>query len=804
MIDADPSSPTFNAASRIPTGAPQNAITGPIAVTPDGHFAFIGNFGSLIVLDTSNGFSTALSTAALGISPGFQPNLELSPDGRFLVANSADFSSLLVFGITTPATPTLVATVRGTTPLPGFPRIVGSRLYSFDNTVNTVVVFNFNPAQNDFAELATFVVPGTLSEFGAIFDVTPDGKLLYLPMREEDSVAVLDVDKILAHDPTALVTKVAVGIAPSMAAIRPGTAEAPQPSMSGLGQFAADGTTVIREGGTIVGGTVILKSTLQSSSTNPLVLQLEVQPFSTPFLNRPSATSSAVNAGERASVTVANLTPGQYHWQARAVDLTNSTASPWREFGTVGNVDFILMATLQEAAAARARSLLNHPYFEGAKGYDMTTKNTNPPFPYVSVDSASSGTSSISGGYLHCTTAGCPPKISLDTTKPGIDCSGLVFWSYNTAAGALQTDTADNPLPSRTVQEGAGGQFNAKTSTHVDLANLKPGDLLFFNYDPGAGVAVSHVAMYVGPTSDFPEGEVVEAYLPNAVLRGNHGIISSSCDIKAGCKRAQEDPVTHESLDCTKIPRPNNCFVDYRTLNLPKKFAFVAATQSPIGLIVTDPDGYTITPDTTILTTREVLHEIPDQLYYGTNDKGDDEVIGLTLKSGDYLIKPVPKPDALPGDTYGLTVTVESSTLTLAQNVPISDIPIAGYGVASTGSTIAVFIPVAIDIKPGDTPNSINPKSNGKIPVAILSNHIFDAGAQIDQTSLTFGRTGDEASLASCHTEDVNSDGLVDLVCHFNTQSTGFLSGDTVGVLKSKTIDATPVRGTDSVNIVPK
>jgi uncharacterized repeat protein (TIGR01451 family) len=121
----------------------------------------------------------------------------------------------------------------------------------------------------------------------------------------------------------------------------------------------------------------------------------------------------------------------------------------------------------------------------------------------------------------------------------------------------------------------------------------------------------------------------------------------------------------------------------------------------------------------------------------------------------------------------------------------------------ATEST-TVIIKAAIDIKPGSYPNSINPKSKGNIPVAILSSATFDAPSQVEKTSLTFGRTGDEQSLAFCNPngEDVNGDGLLDLICHFETQKTGFQSGDTQGVLKGKTVDGTPIKGTDSVKIV--
>jgi hypothetical protein len=65
-------------------------------------------------------------------------------------------------------------------------------------------------------------------------------------------------------------------------------------------------------------------------------------------------------------------------------------------------------------------------------------------------------------------------------------------------------------------------------------------------------------------------------------------------------------------------------------------------------------------------------------------------------------------------------------------------------------------------------------KSKGKIPVAIMSNDEFDAPSAVDMASLSFGRSGDEAKAAFCHSEDVDQDGLADLVCHFDAERTGF------------------------------
>ena len=117
-----------------------------------------------------------------------------------------------------------------------------------------------------------------------------------------------------------------------------------------------------------------------------------------------------------------------------------------------------------------------------------------------------------------------------------------------------------------------------------------------------------------------------------------------------------------------------------------------------------------------------------------------------------------------------------------------------------------LVVPVDISIKPGATsPVPINAGSRGTTPVAILSTAAFNAVTSVDTSSLTFGRTGDEQSLAFCNPggEDVNGDGLPDLVCHFHTPLTGFQSGDTLAILKGKTHLGASILGQEAIVIVP-
>jgi hypothetical protein len=134
-----------------------------------------------------------------------------------------------------------------------------------------------------------------------------------------------------------------------------------------------------------------------------------------------------------------------------------------------------------------------------------------------------------------------------------------------------------------------------------------------------------------------------------------------------------------------------------------------------------------------------------------------------------------------------------------------------GYAVGAASSADIIegcgpaVVEVTIDIKPDSDPNSINPKSRGRIPVAILSTADFDAPNEVDRGSPTFGPTGDEDSLAFCSPspEDVDGDGLYDLVCHFFTQRAGFECGGESGYLKGQTVGGVSIEGSDSVRIVP-
>lgn len=115
--------------------------------------------------------------------------------------------------------------------------------------------------------------------------------------------------------------------------------------------------------------------------------------------------------------------------------------------------------------------------------------------------------------------------------------------------------------------------------------------------------------------------------------------------------------------------------------------------------------------------------------------------------------------------------------------------------------TIKCIRTVDVDIKPGSDPNGVNPNNNGVIPVAILSDAGFDA-SDVDPATLQFGPAG--ALVAhNGHLEDVNNDGLVDMLGHFRTRDTGIAPGDTEACITGTTFGGLVFEGCDAIKTVP-
>jgi hypothetical protein len=303
------------------------------------------------------------------------------------------------------------------------------------------------------------------------------------------------------------------------------------------------------------------------------------------------------------------------------------------------------LPTLPEKAAELAKQVIGADYSWGGKGWDWNAKN----FAFVDADT-------IKAGYTY--------SWKLAWGK-GLDCSGLVFWSYNLSAGSqkYQKDTSPyNPVH----YEDANGQYYHNV-IHMDKSTPKqgllPGDLLFFDWN--GDNKIDHVVMYV---SDFS--------YPGGTIKGNIYFAGTYDCVNAKGPDWGIIPDTLTNL----VGLPG--FLGFGRVKVPEVFA-TASSRCLIDIILTDPDGFTVSKD---------IPEIPGLLYFSVYDVdengGPDEMVTIPKrKVGTYLITVVPEPNALPTDTYSLEAIINGQTMILAQDVQIQDIPSQSYKFESISVT---------------------------------------------------------------------------------------------------------------------
>lgn len=125
-------------------------------------------------------------------------------------------------------------------------------------------------------------------------------------------------------------------------------------------------------------------------------------------------------------------------------------------------------------------------------------------------------------------------------------------------------------------------------------------------------------------------------------------------------------------------------------------------------------------------------------------------------------------------------------------------------GVSISGGPLNIFSSVRAvhtDIKPGNSPNTLNLRSRGVIPIALLTTPNFDA-TLIDVDSLRFGATGHEVAAVRAVQDDVDGDGDIDLLVFFRSQDTDIDCDTLFTYISGKTLAGAPIAGTDSVAVV--
>lgn len=155
--------------------------------------------------------------------------------------------------------------------------------------------------------------------------------------------------------------------------------------------------------------------------------------------------------------------------------------------------------------------------------------------------------------------------------------------------------------------------------------------------------------------------------------------------------------------------------------------------------------------------------------------------------------------------TKTFAVTFEGTVLgTNAAQVFTGTLDVMADGSKLGEKTVKITVPagthdVAIDIKPGSFPNSVNLKNKGSLPVAVLGSESFDVST-INPASVKL--EGIPHLNIGLGLSDVNYDGYLDWVFHFPVPKLGGLKGLTEAELTGMTLDGIEFQGTDSVRIL--
>ncbi|MCZ6689049.1 MAG: SBBP repeat-containing protein [Planctomycetota bacterium] len=158
-------------------------------------------------------------------------------------------------------------------------------------------------------------------------------------------------------------------------------------------------------------------------------------------------------------------------------------------------------------------------------------------------------------------------------------------------------------------------------------------------------------------------------------------------------------------------------------------------------------------------------------------------------------------------DADGSAIVVgHTGAADLALTTGAADTTIAGIEGLVAKFSFNGGVVAQIDIKPDSATNSIHLGSAGVIPVAILSSASFDATtvdpATVSLAGSTVKMVGKSGRLLASE-EDVNGDGLVDLLVHVETDALILELGETIAILEAQTFGGESISGEDIVRIVP-
>ena len=145
-------------------------------------------------------------------------------------------------------------------------------------------------------------------------------------------------------------------------------------------------------------------------------------------------------------------------------------------------------------------------------------------------------------------------------------------------------------------------------------------------------------------------------------------------------------------------------------------------------------------------------------------------------------------------ETDSRIYTVDTNTGTLLSSPAISGSASQFMqGLAFAPAAPPPVVTVLIDVL-----STVNVRSRGVIPVAILTTPTFDA-TTVDPLSVRFGPGNASEAHGTGHVSDVDGDGDLDLVLHFRTQDAAIPCGATSASLTGETTGGQDITGSDTI-----
>ncbi len=148
-----------------------------------------------------------------------------------------------------------------------------------------------------------------------------------------------------------------------------------------------------------------------------------------------------------------------------------------------------------------------------------------------------------------------------------------------------------------------------------------------------------------------------------------------------------------------------------------------------------------------------------------------------------------------------ITVQILQASLFVSPSVAYAD-----------NMTCPLPVPVTIDVKPGNSQNTVKLSSKGVLAVAVLTTSNFDATqfqpvmAHLNDANTPMADACTGASAVRWSLDDENGDGKPDLVFFFNIQDLNFTLSTTAATLMAHGAYAGStmhIQGTDMVHVVP-